>query len=104
MSKNISIIETFKIVSRRPGLYIGGKSITKLFFFLCGAEYAARESDPEWSDPVYDGFQEWIQRRFDVETSQDWANIILFHSTDESNALEFSLKLLEEYVSEYEKN
>jgi len=45
----------------------------------------------------FDNFQEWIQRRFDIQSCQSWAKIILFYSHDERGALEKFFELFEEF-------
>lgn len=43
-----------------------------------------------------DGFQDWIQKKFNIDSSQSWANIILFFSQDERDALDI-FQLFEEF-------
>ncbi|BAZ10976.1 hypothetical protein NIES4071_28000 [Calothrix sp. NIES-4071] len=45
----------------------------------------------------YDNFQPWIQNRFNVRTSNSWANIILLFTRDEKDALNCFFKLLDEF-------
>jgi hypothetical protein len=40
----------------------------------------------------------WMRQRFDVETGQLWSSILLFHSADESNAIERFFSLFQEFI------
>jgi hypothetical protein len=94
MSTVIDLIERIK---SRPTMYIGERSVDCLRAFLDGWLMAR---DPNRQDSEFMlGFQEWIQRRYRVETSQSWARIIAFYSPDQPAALDQALNLLTEYSS-----
>ena len=92
-----SIIEMVEKIKSRPTMYIGERSIECLRAFLEGWTIA-RSPSREDSEFMM-GFQEWIQRQYDVHTSQSWAGIISFYSPDRSAALDKALDLLTEYSS-----
>ncbi|MCC3421324.1 MULTISPECIES: hypothetical protein [unclassified Microcoleus] len=52
---------------------------------------------PLKEENALDGFQEWIQKKFNIDSSQSWANIILFFSQDEKDALNSFFELFEEF-------
>jgi Trp operon repressor len=43
-------------------------------------------------------FLQWIRHKFQVETGQLWASILLFHSVDERSAVERFFSLFEEFI------
>ncbi|MCC3439960.1 hypothetical protein [Microcoleus sp. PH2017_05_CCC_O_A] len=47
---------------------------------------------------LVDGFQEWIQERYQITSTHGWDSIILFFSADEKDALDKFFKLLEEFL------
>ena len=85
-------------MKQKPSVYLGRPSILCLQAFLSGyniAQYKLGVPLAE-TDPL-DGFQDWIQKKFSIETSQSWASIILFFSQDERDALNNFFELLEEF-------
>ncbi|HBL14372.1 MAG TPA: hypothetical protein DD379_23885 [Cyanobacteria bacterium UBA11162] len=93
-----SIIEKIK---KAPSMYLGRHSIICLQAFLSGysvAKYQLGEQ-PTKQDQDFMEFPEWIRQRFNVQTSQSWANIILFYSEDESKALDKFFELLDEFIN-----
>ncbi len=87
-------------IKQRPGMYLGKCSITRLRAFLDGYETARAElgfPDTEQQQQL-DGFQEWIQERYQITSTHGWDSIILFFSVDEKDALDKFFKLLEEFL------
>jgi len=87
-------------IKQRPGMYLGKCSITRLRAFLDGYETARAElgfADTEQQQQL-DGFQEWIQERYQITSTHGWDSIILFFSVDEKDALDKFFKLLEEFL------
>jgi hypothetical protein len=81
-------------------MYIGSRSISNLFMFLCGYQHArdllaipVTEEEEEFSE-----FQPWLQKRFALNSSASWAKIILFYSTDESHAFDSFFNFMEEFI------
>ena len=91
-------------IKQRPGMYLGKCSITRLRAFLDGYETARAElgfPDTEQQQQL-DGFQEWIQERYQITSTHGWDSIILFFSVDEKDALDKFFKLLEEFLYQAE--
>lgn len=88
-------------IEKRPGMYLGRCSITRLKMLLVGYSLARRELNLPLSqqEKEFDRFQEWIQKRFEIASSQGWDSIILFHSVDEKDALEKFFKLFAEFCT-----
>ncbi|UBF25038.1 hypothetical protein K9N68_25885 [Kovacikia minuta CCNUW1] len=86
-------------IKQRPGMYMGKPSITRLNSFLDGYMSARIELglSPTQQEQEFNGFQDWIQERFKIESSHGWASIILFYSADEKAALEYFFELLDSF-------
>lgn len=48
----------------------------------------------------YTNFQPWLQKRFNVRTSNSWANIILLFCRDEKEAFDCFFELLDEFLQD----
>ena len=95
------LFEILKKIEARPGMYIGCASISNLFMFLAGYKTARRELgiEPEREEiEFYREFQPWIQKRFNVQTVNSWAKIILLYSVDEKEGFNYFFKLLDEFL------
>lgn len=83
-------------------MYLGKASVCNLRSCLAGYIITRRElgipQTEEERNFVY--FQAWIQKKFNVESSQSWDKIILFSSEDERNALERFFNLFSEFIKE----
>ncbi|MDF0553080.1 hypothetical protein [Kamptonema sp. UHCC 0994] len=88
-------------IKKAPSMYLGRHSIICLQAFLSGYSVAKYElgEQPTKQDSDFMEFPEWIRKRFNVQTSQSWANIILFYSEDESKALDKFFELLDEFIN-----
>jgi len=86
----------------KPGMYIGGTSVTNLFMFLGGYKTAQHEFGIPLAEPekrFYREFQPWLQRRFGITTSRSWAKILEFHCINQQDAFESFFKLLDEFCA-----
>ncbi|MCL1473794.1 hypothetical protein [Argonema antarcticum] len=95
------LFEILKKIEARPGMYIGCASISNLFMFLAGYKTARRELGIEPNEKefeFYREFQPWIQKRFNVQTVNSWAKIILLYSVDEKEGFNYFFKLLDEFL------
>jgi hypothetical protein len=88
-----------KKIKKAPSMYLGRDSIICLQAFLSGYSVAKYELGEEPTEVERDfmEFPEWIRQRFNVSTSQSWANIILFYAEDEKKALDKFFELFEEF-------
>jgi hypothetical protein len=92
--------ELLRAIQSKPGLYLGKPSLTALYTFLAGYRFARRQLGvpPSEGEVHFQGFQPWVQNRFGITSSQSWADIILFYSTDEREGFERFFTLLEEFL------
>lgn len=90
-------------IKKAPSMYLGRSSIICLQAFLSGYSVAKYELGEEATEPERDfmEFPEWIRQRFNVQTSQSWANIILFYAEDERKALDKFFDLFEEFTDRH---
>jgi hypothetical protein len=88
-------------VKKRPGMYLGRNSITRIEMVLRGCSFARREAGVPPTEPEkeFAGFESWIQEKYEIKTGQSWAKIILFFSVDEVEELQKFFELFEEYLN-----
>lgn len=89
-------LELLARIKRRPGTYLGCRSISLLRVFLLGWA-TARGFDVEDTD-VLNGFQDWVAERYWIQSSYGWADILLFHAEDERAAFEEFWRQFDEYL------
>ena len=89
-------------IQKRPAMYLGKKSIFSLQAFLDGYYFARREMGISLTEQEseFQFFLKWIRAKFKVETGQLWPSIILFHSADETDAVERFFSLWQEFLEE----
>ncbi len=93
--------EILKGIKKRPGMFLGTNSITRLDMVLRGTSQARREVGIPPTDPEskFEDFKSWIEEEYKIDSGQSWAKIILFRSMDEHEALERFFELFEEYLN-----
>jgi hypothetical protein len=85
-------------IRSRPGIILGRKSVHTLHAFLAGFLYAQRDCREQSDYAILSGFNEWVRKRYNVQSSQGWARTIAFYSMDESEELSLFWKLFDQYV------
>lgn len=98
--------ELLQQIKKKPGLYIGNASISNLYMFLIGYQFARRQLNVPTSaeEQEFQRFQPWLQEKFGLKTSQSWSQIILFHSTNEQDAFDRFFHLFAEFLQEIATN
>ncbi|MEH2281949.1 MAG: hypothetical protein V7K90_11580 [Nostoc sp.] len=93
--------EILGAIKKRPGMYLGRSSITRLDMLLRGYSLARREVGvpPTESEREFEGFQSWVEEKYGIHSGQSWSKIILFYSVDEPEALQKFFELFEEYLN-----
>jgi hypothetical protein len=97
MSKLFEVLQKIKT---KPGMYLGGASVSDLFHFLVGFKTALRELGIEATKQemeFYREFQPWVQRKYRVSTSNSWAKIIMLYCGSEQEGFNTFYRLLEEF-------
>jgi hypothetical protein len=93
--------EILSSIKKRPGMYLGSGSVTRLDMVLRGYSLARKEVGVPPTEPErkFEGFQSWVQEKYGIKTGQSWSKIILFYSVDEYEALQNFFELFEEYLN-----
>ncbi|MEH1843759.1 MAG: hypothetical protein V7L25_01765 [Nostoc sp.] len=88
-------------IKKRPAMYLGTPSITRLDMLLRGYTLARREAGlvPTEEEKEFEGFQSWVQEKYGIKSGQSWSKIILFYSVDEYEALNKFFELFEKYLN-----
>ncbi|MEA5601440.1 hypothetical protein [Nostoc sp. UHCC 0252] len=93
--------EILGAIKKRPGMYLGTSSITRLDMVLRGYSLARREVGVPPTEPEkeFEGFQSWVEEKYGINSGQSWSKIILFYTVDEHEALHKFFELFEEYLN-----
>ncbi len=97
-----SVKELIQTVRTRTAMYIGGNSITSLKAFIDGWYF--RDMESVHDVVLMSDFQDWIQAKYKIESTQSWARILLFYSADERDALELFFKEFDSFLLERGEN
>jgi len=86
-------------IKQRPGMYLGRCSITRLRMLIMGYSMSRGELGLSTTkqEKEFGKFQQWIQEKFKIASTQGWDSIILFFSADERDAFDKFYKLFEEF-------
>jgi hypothetical protein len=87
-------------IKAKPGMYIGCSSVSDLFIFLTGYKTARRELGVKPTDResiFYEDFNEFIQGRYQIHSSNSWAKIIMLNCPDEKQGFDRFFELLAEF-------
>lgn len=79
------IEEIISLIKDRPVMYIGRNSIFCLRAYLSGVLW---ENNLISNPTLINEFQIYIEKKYNINTSHSWADIIHFFSPDENKALE----------------
>ena len=94
------LFEILAKIKARPGLYIGRPSVSDLFMFLVGYKTARRELGIELTAEemkFYQEFHQFVEKKYNLHTSNAWAKIIMLYCPDEKQGFERFFELLEEF-------
>ncbi len=97
------IIELITDMRGNEPLYCGRVSISRLAYFIRGYSYAMRLRGGDPDIEVMNRFQQWVQVKFKISLTRGWDEIILFHSADEVEAVDYFWQLFDEFLS-FEKH
>ena len=94
------LFQVLEKIEKSPGMYIGRPSVSDLFMFIVGYEFARSEMDIELSeaeDRFYEEFQPWLQKKLGVNSVTSWAKLIMLSCHDEKIGFESFYRLLAEF-------
>ncbi len=87
-------------IRKRPGMYLGEPSISKMSTFIDGFLYCQQQIDKGYVTS-FDGFNDFVSIHFYGKTSHlGWKDCILSNVIDEKRALEVFYELLDEYLKD----
>ena len=100
----MTIVELIKQIKPFPVLFIRKHSIFNLEVFIDGWYYRDEEEDVK-ADILYTDFYEWLRKRYNMNDSRGWADILLYKFETEEKALdEFFVLFNIFYMEKYKTN
>ena len=77
-------------IKQRPGMYLGKVSLTRLKMLLMGYGMSRGELGLQLTEQEkqFAKFQQWIQTKYQINSSQGWESIILSQVDDEKLAFD----------------
>ncbi|WP_052732197.1 hypothetical protein [Hymenobacter terrenus] len=97
-----TLVELLAAIKRRPAMCLSKNYISCLKAYLSGWSLLAHQHDIAIEDEWMWAFQDWIAAKYGITSDHGWAEIILFHSQDESTALKDFFILFEEWQAAHE--
>ncbi len=94
------LFEVLEKIEKSPGMYLGRPSVSDLFMFILGYEFARSEMDIELTEAeakFYEEFQPWLQKKLGVKSVTSWAKLIMLSCHDEKIGFETFYRLLAEF-------
>ena len=98
--KMIGLFELLQKVEKNSGMYLGRQSVSDLFMFLAGYEFARNQINEELTqaeEDFYNKFQPWLQQQLGVSSVTSWAKLIMLSCHDEKTGFEMFFKFLREF-------
>lgn len=80
-------------IQRRPGVYLGKKSLDRLGHFLAGYMWCMH-CNFENEDNYLSGFQEFIADYYNIHSAHNWSDIIQFFCSTDEEAFDKFYELL----------
>lgn len=89
-------------IKKRPGMYLGTTSITRLKMLLMGYSMARGELGLTLTEQEkkFSQFQKWVSQKYQITSGQAWDTIILSQVKDETLALDLFFELLQQFNDE----
>lgn len=81
-------------------MYFGKTSLERLRAFLDGYYYYEFESQGTCQPDCLDGFTQYIQERYHLNTDHDWSSVIQFFSNSDQQAFDTFYQKLEEFLQD----
>ncbi|HAN73596.1 MAG TPA: hypothetical protein DCQ63_04385, partial [Planktothrix sp. UBA8402] len=90
-------------IKQRPGMYLGKVSVTRLKMLLMGYSMSRGELGLQLTqqEKQFAQFQQWIQTKYQINSSQGWETIILSQVEDEKLAFDLFFELFEQFNLEF---
>lgn len=90
-------------IKQRPGMYLGKVSLTRLKMLLMGYSMSRGELGLQLTqqEKQFAQFQQWIQKKYQINSAQGWETIILSQVEDEKLAFDLFFELFELFNIEF---
>jgi hypothetical protein len=92
------LYELLKKIKDKPGLYLGKKSLERLHSFLSGYVVCLYDRCNEPCPVLLSGFQEYVQKKYNIASTHSCERIIDFYSTSDEEAFDKYFDLLDEFL------
>ena len=98
-----SVFDVLAVIRRKPPLYLGARSLSRLHGFLGGYESGLGKLKGMWKDQkTWDGFHSWVAQRLNFASStRGWCNMILDRSQTEEDGFDLFFTLLDEFKAQH---
>lgn len=94
------IYEMFSDLRKRPGMYLGKKSITLLYVYFGGYTHNQVKSTPNYHSS-FSEFTDFVRKYHDGSLSKGWATLILDGANgDEEKAVDIFYELLDKFLEQ----
>lgn len=101
-SKIWEIPELLQIFREKPRLCFGYPTVACLKAYLDGYIYCHTERDPNY-EHCMTGFDEFVMKKYGMETLHDWGETILFFCYSEDEAYNRFFELYDEFTAQKQK-
>lgn len=91
------LYEVLKNVRECPKLYLGRKSLELLNAFISGYIVCQNKLSKNSADYL-SGFQEFIEKKYGLETTHSWSSLIRFFASSDEEAFDEFYILLDKYL------
>lgn len=81
-------------ISEFPEIYIGNRSLERLYAFIGGFLY----QNDDANDHCLDGFTEYVAEKYHQKSDHNWSSIIQFYSNNEEDAFARFVELFREFT------
>ena len=92
-----TLVELLAAIKRRPAMYLTRRYISCLKSFLDAWLLLAYQHGINVEAECMGEFQDWVVAKYRITSSHSWADIILFHSQDECDALDNFFQFFDEF-------
>ena len=100
------LFDTLNKIKQTPVMYLGRPSVSDLFMFLVGYEFARSELGQTLDtteEAFYEHFQPWLQEKLGVRSVTSWAKLIMLSCHDEKSGFEKFFRLLDEFLDQQDQ-
>ena len=93
------ILDVLKLLKQNYLMFIGAKSLNRLAMFISGYAYCIYRNEGK-ELCFFKEFQNDIENKYNIQTSQNWSRIIEFFSRTDAEASDTFYRLLDEFLEQ----